>query len=58
MRSRATALSLAGLLALGGVAACTEGEEDQVEQQVDEGVQDVEGGAEDAGEEIDEETEE
>lgn len=58
MRARATALSLAGLLALGGVAGCSEDEQADVEQQVEEGGQQVEEGAEDAGNEISEQVEE
>ena len=56
--SRTPALALAGLLALGGVSACTEAEQDQVEQQVDETGEQVEDGAGKAGEEVQEQVEE
>ena len=55
---RTPALALAGLLALGGVSACSEDDQAEVEQQVEEGGQQVEEGAEDAGNEISEQVDE
>lgn len=53
MRRPATFL-LAGVLTLGGLAACSEEEQADVEQQVEEGVEQVEEGATDLGEQVEE----
>jgi outer membrane lipoprotein-sorting protein len=57
MRRRTTTFVLAGALAMGGVSACSEADQDQVEQQVEDGAdevgdevqQQVEEGAEEGG---------
>ncbi len=60
MRMRAPALALTGLLALGGVAACSEQEQAETEQQVEDGAErvgeEVEEGADRVEEEVDEQT--
>jgi hypothetical protein len=54
MSTRAPALALVGVLALGGVAACSEQDQAEVEQQLDETGQKVKEGADKAGDEISE----
>jgi hypothetical protein len=58
MRSRTPALALAGVLALTGAAACSEQEQDEIQQQVEEGAETARDGAEDAGETIQEKVDE
>ena len=58
MRLRRTSLVIAGVLVLGGVSACSEAEQDQVEQQVEDGGEQVEDGANDLGDEVQEQVEE
>jgi outer membrane lipoprotein-sorting protein len=43
---------LAGVLALGGLAACSDDDSAEVEQQVEEGVEQVEEGASELGEQV------
>ncbi len=58
MRHRAASVALTGVLALGGLSACGEAEQDEVEQQVEDGAGQVQEGAEDAGNEAEELVEE
>ena len=58
MKLRKTSLVLAGVLAFGGVSACSQAEQDQVEQQVEDGGEQVEDGANDLGDEVQEQVEE
>ena len=55
---RTPVLVLAGVLALGGVTACSEGDQAEVEQQVEDGGQQLEEGANDVGDEVQEQVEE
>ena len=57
MRRTATFV-LAGVLALGGVTACSEDDQAEVEQQVEDGGQQLEEGANDVGDEIQEQVDE
>ncbi len=52
MRRTTATVTLLGVLALGGVTACSEQEQDQVEQQVEDGADKAKKGAEDAGDEV------
>jgi hypothetical protein len=58
MRRRTPALALAGLLALTGVAGCSEEEQADLQQQIEEGAQDVQEGVEDGAERVEEEIDE
>lgn len=54
-RMRTTTVLAAGVLALGGVSACSDSEQDEVEQQVEDGAEQVEEGVEEGADEIEEE---
>jgi hypothetical protein len=53
---RAAGLAVAGVLALGGAAACSEDEQQDVQESVEEGADRVGEGVEELGEGIQEET--
>ena len=55
---RTATFVLAGVLALGGVAACSDSEQDQVEQELGETGEQIEEGANDVGDEVQEQVDE
>jgi outer membrane lipoprotein-sorting protein len=58
MRRRTTTFVLATALTLGGASACSEADQAEVEQQVEDGGQKVEDGANEVGDEVQEQVEE